>query len=65
MRKTYFTGLDLVPANLELMEFEHDTPKALADGESEAFFGRVATALGAVESRYDVMVLDCRHSWGF
>ena len=65
MRKTYFTGLDLVPANLELMEFEHDTPKALADGESEAFFGRVATALGAVESRYDVMVLDCPPQLGF
>jgi chromosome partitioning protein len=65
VRKTYFTGLDLVPANLELMEFEHDTPKALADGESEAFFGRVATALGAVESRYDVMVLDCPPQLGF
>jgi chromosome partitioning protein len=65
VRKTYFTGLDLVPANLELMEFEHDTPKALADGESEAFFGRVATALGAVESRYDVIVLDCPPQLGF
>ena len=28
VRKTYFTGLDLVPGNLELMEFEHDTPKS-------------------------------------
>lgn len=65
VRSTYFAGLDLVPGNLELMEFEHDTPKALVDGDSEAFFGRVATALGDVESRYDVMVLDCPPQLGF
>ena len=29
VKPTYFDGLDLVPGNLELMEFEHDTPKAL------------------------------------
>ncbi len=65
VRSTYFSGLDLVPANLELMEFEHDTPKALVDGQSEAFFGRVATALGDVADRYDVMVLDCPPQLGF
>ncbi len=65
VRSTYFPGLDLVPANLELMEFEHDTPKALVEGESEAFFGRIATALGEVEDRYDVMVLDCPPQLGF
>ena len=31
IRQTYFPGLDLIPANLELMEFEHDTPKALVN----------------------------------
>lgn len=65
VRATYFSGLDLVPANLELMEFEHDTPKALVEGESEAFFGRIATALGDVEDRYDVMILDCPPQLGF
>ncbi len=65
VRSTYFSGLDLVPANLELMEFEHDTPKALVEGETEAFFGRIATALGEVEDRYDVMVLDCPPQLGF
>ena len=30
IRPTYFDGVDLVPGNLELMEFEHETPKALA-----------------------------------
>lgn len=63
--RTYFTGLDLVPGNLELMEFEHDTPKALAGRDSEPFFGRIATALGDVEADYDVMVLDCPPQLGF
>jgi chromosome partitioning protein len=65
IRSTYFAGLDLVPANLELMEFEHDTPKALANRSAEPFFGRVATALGSVQERYDVMVLDCPPQLGF
>ncbi|HEY8066881.1 MAG TPA: plasmid partitioning protein RepA [Methylosinus sp.] len=65
VRSTYFSGLDLVPANLELMEFEHDTPKALVEGETEAFFGRIATALGEVDHRYDVMILDCPPQLGF
>ena len=65
VRRTYFPGLDLVPGNLELMEFEHDTPKALAERDSEPFFGRIATALGSVEADYDVMVLDCPPQLGF
>jgi chromosome partitioning protein len=32
IRKTYFAGIDLVPGNLELQEFEHDTPRVLALG---------------------------------
>jgi chromosome partitioning protein len=65
VRTTYFAGLDLVPANLELMEFEHDTPRALSERESEPFFGRIATALGTVEASYDVIVLDCPPQLGF
>lgn len=65
VRKTYFPGLDIIPANLELMEFEHDTPKALVEGEGEPFFGRIATALGQVQDQYDVMVLDCPPQLGF
>lgn len=65
IRKTYFSGLDLVPGNLELMEFEHDTPRALAEHNAEPFFGRVATALGSVADNYDVMILDCPPQLGF
>ncbi|CAH1664028.1 putative replication protein A [Hyphomicrobiales bacterium] len=65
IRKTYFPGLDLVPGNLELMEYEHDTPRALAERDAEPFFGRVASALGSVSEQYDVMVLDCPPQLGF
>ena len=65
IRTTYFEGLDLIPGNLELMEFEHDTPKALGERGSEPFFGRIATTLGSVADRYDVIVLDCPPQLGF
>lgn len=65
IRRTYFEGLDLIPGNLELMEFEHDTPKALSERGSEPFFGRIATALGSVADSYDVIVLDCPPQLGF
>ena len=57
IRKTYFTGLDLVPANLELMEFEHETPRALNKRRAgePLFFDRVAQAIESVEASYDVV----------
>ena len=65
IRPTYIHGLDIVPGNLELMEFEHDTPRALVEHSTEPFYGRLATALGSVADDYDVMVLDCPPQLGF
>ncbi len=65
IRPSYIPGLDIVPGNLELMEYEHETPRALAERSAEPFFGRVASALGTVAERYDVMVLDCPPQLGF
>ncbi|MGD9481129.1 plasmid partitioning protein RepA [Shinella sp. G-2] len=67
IRPTYFDGLDLVPGNLELMEFEHTTPKALSAGGSgeTLFFARVAEALDGVADNYDMVVIDCPPQLGF
>lgn len=69
IRKTYFHNLDLLPGNLELQEFEHATPKALAQrlpgDASGLFFTRVQDALKSVEDNYDVVVIDCPPQLGY
>ncbi|WP_309085713.1 plasmid partitioning protein RepA [Chelativorans sp.] len=68
IRKTYFAGLDLVPGNLELMEFEHETPRALVErrmGQSDIFFRRVGIALAEVDADYDIVVIDCPPQLGY
>jgi len=67
VRATYTPNLHIVPGNLELMEFEHETPKALiARGRSDSmFFARIGECLAEIESAYDVVVIDCPPQLGF
>ena len=67
IRPTYYSGLDLVPGNIELMEFEHESPRALISKRSEnaLFFARLAQALATVQHQYDVVVIDCPPQLGF
>ena len=65
IRKTYIPNLDLIPGNLELMEFEHETPRALSQGKAGLFFFRVKEALMQVDQDYDVVVIDCPPQLGF
>jgi chromosome partitioning protein len=68
IRETYFEGVSLTPGNLELMEFEHHTPRAMSDralrGDA-VFFRRVAAAIAEVEADFDVVVIDCPPQLGY
>lgn len=68
VRTTYFDGVSLVPGNLELMEFEHHTPRAMIDRKAkghELFFRRVAAAIDEVADDFDVVVIDCPPQLGY
>ena len=67
VRPTYFDGIDLVPGNLELMEFEHETPQAIhgPGGAGRHFYRRIADALADVEDQYDIVVIDCPPQLGY
>jgi chromosome partitioning protein len=68
IRQTNFPGLDIVPANLDLQEYEYDTPLAMADkssNEGKTFFTRISRALAEVDDRYDVVVVDCPPQLGY
>ena len=68
IRPTNFPNLDIVPASLELQEYEYDTPVALTSRdphEGRTFFTRISKALGEVDERYDVVVIDCPPQLGY
>jgi chromosome partitioning protein len=68
VRPTYFEGVALVPGNLELMEFEHHTPRAMIERNlrgHDLFFRRVAAAIHEVEADFDVVVIDCPPQLGY
>lgn len=66
VRATYMTNLHLIPGNLELMEFEHETPKAMMGARTETiFFARLGEALAEIEADYDVVVIDCPPQLGY
>ena len=65
IQNTYFTNLDIIPGNLDLMEFEHETPRAISERSGNLFFTRVGDVLAQIEGDYDVVVMDCPPQLGF
>lgn len=68
IRPTYFHGIDLVPGNLEIQDYEFDTATALRDRVRDGqglFFERLKNAIASAEDRYDVVVLDTPPSLGY
>lgn len=67
IRPTYFDGVDLVPGNIEVMEYEHEVPRVIAGRGAQGglFFERLRQAIAEVEADYDIVVLDTPPSLGF
>lgn len=68
IRATNFPNLDIIPASLDLQEYEYDTPVALTSkdpSEGRTFFTRISNALKEVDDQYDVVVIDCPPQLGY
>ena len=65
---TNIPGLDVVPANLVLQEYEYDVPLAISSKKGEdgrLFYMRIFNALKQVDDKYDVVVIDCPPQLGY
>ncbi|MGH0004689.1 plasmid partitioning protein RepA [Pseudovibrio ascidiaceicola] len=65
---TNFPNLHVIPASLDLQEYEYDTPVEASSKESaegKLFFLRIKAALEDVKDEYDVVVIDCPPQLGY
>jgi chromosome partitioning protein len=68
IQSTNIPGLDVVPANLLLQEYEYDVPLAIAQRKGDdgrLFHMRILNALKEVDQHYDLIVIDCPPQLGY
>lgn len=61
IRKTYFEGVDLIPASLAIQDLDLSLPNPNVSNEATLGHGllRLKNALTPVKDRYDLILLDC------
>lgn len=69
IRKTYWDGMDIIPANLSLYNAEFIIPSqagkyAIETGNKLPFHNRLNKALKKIRTDYDIVILDCPPSMG-
>jgi len=63
---TNFPQLEIIPANLELQEYEYETPLSMqGSNEGKRFYTRLGRSLEEVDDRFDVVVIDCPPQLGY
>jgi chromosome partitioning protein len=63
---TNFPQLEIIPANLELQEYEYETPLSMqGSNEGKRFYTRLGRSLEEVDGRFDVVVIDCPPQLGY
>lgn len=68
VQQTYFPGIDIIPSNLEVQEFEFDTPMALSQQITDhygIFFERLGATFEEIQDNYDIIVLDTPPTLGY
>jgi chromosome partitioning protein len=67
IQSTNIPGLDVVPANLVLQEYEYDVPLTISKkgDEGRLFYMRISNALKEVDDKYDIVVIDCPPQLGY
>lgn len=64
LRKTYWPRLDLVPAGIALQHAEYELVGKLIRQRDFPFYNELSSFVERIESRYDIVVCDCRPDVG-